>query len=281
MWESVQEMVDDLGLKADPTNRDALASELRQRQAQLHPDNDGGEFRSEEVEEKYHRVREAREFLKEGDAGALIPVEAATELVEAVSRSLPDVVRESPEERAAELQEREESKLTRRVLGPKITLAGVTAALSYVLIFPNQFVDHPMFGWLVPRYKFRYWWLGALMFLVFLWVIVFLAESRMKATLERLFSRGVHTHVFDHLRGYDLISRSEIGRELHIRVVGEGSWLSVSKMLGRIPFLPRVPQSAIEDATQVAIDRYKDRGWIKREKQPPEERLDDWYRVMV
>lgn len=278
-WTSVHHLVEDLGLEANPYDLQAIRKELKNQLTQLHPDRSGGKFPSEAHEREYHRYAEALEYL-ESQGGMLVPVAAATELVRQVTETVATLTRQPVEERILKATADHQANIKQQFRMPKISLGAISAALGYVLLFPQQFAEHPFLRELLYWPRMALWWGVAVYVLAVLWLWTWILERQLKAQVNRVFSLAHHRAVLEAVKGKEgpVFSRSALQGHLDPRQ---------PKPLPRRALLPRnigVDLSVLERATDLAIERYLERGWIRRVQPDEMDRshgVDEWFRILV
>lgn len=143
MWNSVDEMVRELGLPAAPDNIEAVEKALKRQLAMVHPDTTGGQFASDGQETRFHRIREGLEFLKRDISGP--PALRVTDLQKNVQATVLALrqVHLQEEHTRAEMLDTVLLGLRRANSLPRITSATLFAVSTAVFTFGSAVKEHP------------------------------------------------------------------------------------------------------------------------------------------
>src|SRR5262245_11907316 len=88
-WHTIADVAKHFGLDAHVT-QETLRDELKRRLAQLHPDRNGGEFRSSSEKAEYLQLQSALTFVDDfaQTSTAMVPISQLPAVIEAVTRAL-------------------------------------------------------------------------------------------------------------------------------------------------------------------------------------------------
>lgn len=276
-------MTQDLGLNSAPENIQELISEIKKHIVEMHPDHSGGNFKSEKDKAQYHRFSDALDYC-ENHEKMLIPLEATTALIQTVAESMALANREPIEKRITKASKELQNKFNEKYKIPKISLGAISAAMGYVFFFPQTITDHPYLSTLINNYNFFIYWLFSVYFLALLWIIALISEKRGKNQIKSLLSLDTNRLILDQLRKYNdppLFSRTQLRDQL-ISFVREPKTFTPSYLLVHPSYLlvhnRMLDIEIYDEATDLAIERYSQRNWIRRIQQSD---IDDWYEIII
>lgn len=191
-WQSLDDLVAEFGLDADPQDVNAVRDELRRELARNHPDREGGAFSSSAAEARFRRLAAAVEFCDRAQTTAVVRV---AELPH-IAKVLREIGELSPQQRRTELRRSAREESRHRVLLPRLgsgAAAGICAAL---IAFSGQLKEDPVFGPLFESKSSRsillfVFFVAALMFLRTWWV-----EQRLARRVEWLTTDDGRRYIF-------------------------------------------------------------------------------------
>ena len=142
-WQSPADLAEELGLRSDPTNTEALRGEIVQEMRHIHPDRNGGSFAKPTDESRYNRLCEARDYVDVATSTSLVPIRNAAVLASAVREALlaTEAKKSSSEERA-EFRDIARTQLRQQLFLPRISSGIFGAACGFLLAFGNTFKDN-------------------------------------------------------------------------------------------------------------------------------------------
>lgn len=269
-WNNLTQMVDELGLKSNPENIHEIETEIKTLRSKNHPDRSGGNFKSESDEKQFYRLSEALDYC-ETFQNTLIPIDAVTALVQNVGESLSLTNKESVETRIIKASKEMETRLSQKYRLPKISLGTITGILIYAFLFPQTFSEHPYISELIFMDNFLLTWFFSVFFLALLWLIIWKFETQRKVRIRKLLSLDIHRLVLDKTRqSRNIFSRTQLRNEL------------AEQIYNHIPlffstFLT-LDLETLDEATDLAIERYLERNWISRIQQTE---IDDFYEITI
>jgi len=199
-WHSVEQMVEDLGLKSNPDDINQIKAELKTKIKELHPDKSGGQFKSEEDSTKLYLLLEALDY-SDAERNTLIPLDYVTEIIEKLSENLTSVNKESIDVRINRTSLNHQAYIGHRFQFPKISLGAISTILTYIFLYPEQLMNHPIIGSYVQNIIFtNYYWLLAVEILAVLWFVTWKSETYNKAKTVELFSMDYHLKILNKLK---------------------------------------------------------------------------------
>lgn len=207
----------------------------------------------------------------------LIPLEATTALVQKVAESIALANQEPIEKRIIKASKELQNKYNEKYKVPKISLGAISAALGYAFFFPQTIFEHPYLSLLFEEYNFFYHWLLSVIFLTQFWIITLISERSGKIQIKSLLSLDTNRLILDRLRESNnppLFSRTQL-RDKLISFIKEPKIFTPSNL-----FVIRInlDLEIYDEATDLAIERYLQRNWIRKIQQSE---IDDWYEITI
>jgi hypothetical protein len=270
------ELVESLGLFADPSDADMLKHELKIRIFELHPDRRAG------IDSRFEELLNAYNSLGSGGLSLQL-AEKKSEL--AARKRLDNEMAQALESKSEKTRTDGMKQTSRTFLVPKIGLGAISAAILWLAAFPRLIKDHPLIGWLVASRYALLSWLFLLLFLVVAWVVLWYLEERRKALVARVLSLSEHQRAFRFVGLGDdgPFSASEFQNALYGRSLRYWNWIRVcvKTVAGKSVYFfenPFYDDDLAERATSLALARALGKKWIRKASPPPGEKtLDDWY----
>jgi hypothetical protein len=192
-WQSIEELVRDLRLSADPKQRDAVAKEIRRKLSLLHPDKNGGAFGTDADRETYDRLNSALEFVRQG-GGAENAVAIKMDDLPSLLRlfrelaNLPPTVDPAAIRNSCRSELRSETKARYSIrLKASGVFAGITGAL---MTFSGVLKDNPVFGPVFQTTLARGALIVAFVVSIVLWLLTEFIKRREEALTDYLLSDG-------------------------------------------------------------------------------------------
>jgi hypothetical protein len=269
----------ELGLTADPRDLDALRSEIKTRISESHPDHKSGH--------EDDRLQQLTALLQATgtQSKSLSSPAQSTELSTTVNPTAP-LVREHVETRIEEVRASYQKMAGRGFLVPKLSLTGVTAALAWVFAFPKSLKDHPYMGRLIGTPYAIDIWGGAVVVLGLAWLLVWYMEGKKKQLVDRLLSLSVQRAALENIGKTDgtAFSASQFQEVLYPAHVWWPTGLrKMFHMFMRKKIYyyanPSYDQTLADKVTELALERFVNKGWIIRTSRPEDEKgIDDWYK---
>lgn len=177
---------------------------------------------------------------------------------------------------------------SRAFLLPKVSLGTLTAVLGWVFLFPRTFADHPFIGEMLKSRHAGVAWLGAVFCLAVASLRVWWLERRKEREVAELLSLTYQKAALD-MTGRinpEGFSASDFQEQLFPKYVSYPNWLRrLSSVLPgkQLSYHPRPNYDApmAEKVTELALERFIQKGWIARMERPDgKTSIDDWYRVV-
>jgi hypothetical protein len=147
-WTSIADVAREFGLQEYEADAPALRDGLKRVMSSVHPDKNGGAFRSDQDKALFMRTKAALDYieLQSQSSLALIPLSQLPAIVSAVSQAL--TARPAMDSQALQSNYLADAKarISRRFALPKIG-SGVFAAITgFLVAFPDKFEKHPILG---------------------------------------------------------------------------------------------------------------------------------------
>lgn len=144
----------------------------------------------------------------------------------------------------------------------------VSAILAFVFTFPQQASDNAFLDYLVRgksgTVTIAY---GALLgTVVILWILLWIIENNDRSTAEELISWDHQRAALARLVDSSAFSRSDLRAE--IASIAPDRHHPLTRLLGRDW------RKDLDDAVELAVARFLERGWIRRVEGPS---FDDWF----
>lgn len=147
-WQSRTEIIDALGLESDAGDLPALKSELRDILIGIHPDRNGGMFKSGKDEARYHKATSALEFLEanESTALAMIPVGQLPAIIKAVTEAIAPLREPSASDLSEKCRVTNHSEVTKRYQVQRMTSGTLAAIGGALFAFSSSLKDNLLLG---------------------------------------------------------------------------------------------------------------------------------------
>jgi hypothetical protein len=146
-WTSLDQVVEQFGLDADPRDRESVREALLSELLELHPDKHGGDFPDIETSDRYHSVMSALEFIDRSgaSAGALIPVDQLPAIVKSIANALTTVESGSETiDTGADIAVEIRHGVRRRLFLPRLTSATLAAVSGTLFTLSGTVAEHPV-----------------------------------------------------------------------------------------------------------------------------------------
>jgi hypothetical protein len=198
-FNSVDQITNEFELSSD--NPSDLLKKLKRLRLDLHPDNNAGEFCSKEDEVKFLKIGTAIDYLNETirNSKSLVPVSEIKDLIEVVSKLIPNDKVNSLELKLSDQINASITKIKSQRLLPKITVSSLTAILTALWVFPSTISEHTILKNYVDinSKAFSYLWLCCLISTVVMWIRFSITEAREKDFRTRLNTESVQNKLFE------------------------------------------------------------------------------------
>ena len=125
---------------------DAVLASLREKRASIHPDKNGGEFKTPEEKNSYHFLSEALDHVNgRHQSNQMIPISQLTAIIESVSKGLA-VPSTPPALIEKNIKESFRADLGRKYMTPKIG-SGIFAGITgFLFTQATALIEHPVVG---------------------------------------------------------------------------------------------------------------------------------------
>ena len=200
-----------------------------------------------------------------------------TAIVQKVAESIALANQEPIEKRITKASKELQNKFNEKYKVPKISLGAISAALGYAFFFPQTIFEHPYLSELVNDNNFFIFWFFSVIFLTQIWIITLISEKSGKIQIKSLLSLDTNRLVLDILRKSNtppLFSRTQLRDKLIFLTRKRKAFSPLNLfVLNR-----RLDLEIYDEATDLAIERYLQRHWIRRIQQSD---IDDWYEITI
>jgi hypothetical protein len=280
-WASVAEVAREFGLQQHESDLSALRDGLKKIVSSVHPDKNGGVFRSEQDKDTLLRTQSALEYIEAQSQSdqALIPLSQLPAIVSAVSQALASRPATDSQVLRAGYMADAKARISRRYVLPKVS-SGVFAAITgFLVAFPDKFANHPILG---PFLAERLTQLGLLAMVFYsgvFFVMAWFRERRTEAHAEYLMSERALVHLFDIITHH--ASQGDTGRVSSRHIMD-----AVQNMAGYRPHShillssmllgSRVDLQTLENAASIQTQRLVERRLLSRVDVAA---IDAWYDV--
>jgi hypothetical protein len=189
------------GFQVDSDDLQVIRDVVNKIRIENHPDKTNGVFESVEVEEEYLNANNAVMFLDSmADNRSLVTIDKM-DLVRAFAELMPINQQQ---------QQISEQNLDRKIGSaidtyrhklnfPRISLASISAIVTFIYLFPGQIKDHPTLSKLFDPSKpsFIVIWLIILLYSLTYWLFTFRNEEKAKKRLALLKVDSVQNNLFE------------------------------------------------------------------------------------
>lgn len=277
-WKSLQEIKDFFKIKDDKIELKEIREELLSSLTQIHPDKNGGDFKSGWQQEQYYKIKDAIEFIDSliNKSTSLITVDNVTDIIKVVTQALKADNEKPVEKKESELKENFNREI-RRVYGPiKIGSGSIAAICTGLLTFSKNLNENPV---LAPLYNipFIHTILFIILFLSAIWYVdSWINERKADRKKEWLFSeegklvslsrllRSSYTKEKDNKKIFGLLDYIFVLRERKFvyhknKIIRYGKKI-ITKFLDRV----NISLSMAEDIAHFHIIDFERRGILKK-----------------
>ncbi len=140
--ESIEEIKKRIAIDGE----DEVLASLKEERFVLHPDRNGGEFKTKEDEDRFHFISNALNLIGENSySHQMIPVSQLPAIIASVSKSLA-VQNNPPAIIEKNIKESFRSDIGRKYMAPKVG-SGIFAAITgFLFTQANALMEHPVIG---------------------------------------------------------------------------------------------------------------------------------------
>lgn len=243
---------------------ETVVSELKEERASLHPDKNGGDFKTSDEEERYHFLNEALNHVEETlNSTQMIPVSQLPAIIESISKSL-SIQSSPPALIEKNIKESFRSDLGRKYMAPKIG-SGVFAGITgFLFTQATALMEHPVVG---PFFSspegvqlLGIGFLGS----VGLFIISWMQERREESRSTYLLSEEALHEI------YGTMKREAENGEIEIYRIRRFFTRSHRPNMGpmNILFTPRLSPQIVDQILEVQLSRLEERKVIEQVEKP-------------
>jgi hypothetical protein len=197
-WKSLTDVAAEFGVAAGASDPEILRNKLKKIMSSIHPDKNGGEFKTDKDKTQYLRAKEALEFLDSHAqfGSSLIPISQLPALFGAFSKALAS---QSPRESAV-LQSTyltdARSRIARRFMLPKISSGVFAAITAFLVTFSDKFGKNPILAPLLNGPNSQMILLSLIFYSGMFFVFAWYRERQAEAAAEYLLSESALREIF-------------------------------------------------------------------------------------
>jgi hypothetical protein len=255
--EAIEKQISDQG-------EEDVLSALKEERATLHPDKNGGEFKSKEEESRYHFISDAlKEISEKNSSTQMIPVSQLPAIIETISKSLA-VQNNPPALIEKNIKESFRSDLGRKYMAPKVG-SGIFAGITgFLFTQASTLMEHPVVG---PFFStpegmslLGMGFLGS----VGLFIISWMQERREEARSTYLLSEDALHDIYHMMKSEAEDGFIEIHRVRRFFTRSHRPDFGPLNML----FPPRLSPQVVDQILEVQLSRLEERKAIELVKKP-------------
>ena len=286
-WTDVNEVTTELGLSSDPSDLQAIRQELRRRSAELHPDRNEGKFESQEAEERFHLLIEAKDYVDSvgKDATALVPVSQIPALMRALKEASTEPVEVRVSRLRSECRDEYRSEHKRQYAFRKIGSGVFASICAFLFAFGNTLKDHPLLGSLAANQTAQVFLLVLCLYAAGFFALTWFRERAEEGNLEWLMSEEGRREVFRKViqeRSIEetgdkvVVSRLQFSQAIQKRAGGGRRIASPASVLFRFMGSRGLTPAIAEKMARIHLTELEERGAVKRLSTPS---LDVLYEI--
>ncbi|WP_157360231.1 hypothetical protein [Aliagarivorans marinus] len=243
---------------------DEVLAELKEERAALHPDKNGGKFRSNKEEERYHFISEAITHINEkNSSNQMIPVSQLPVIIESISKSLA-VQNNPPAIVEKNLKESFRSDLGRKYMAPKVGSGIFAAVTGFLFTQSSTLIEHPVLGTFFNSvFGFQLLGIGFLVS-VGLFLVYWMQERREEAQSTYLLSEDALHDI------YHMMERESENGLVELHRIRRFYTRSHRPGFGpmNILFSPRLSPQVVDQILEVQLNRLVERKAIEQLERP-------------
>lgn len=254
-----------------------LRQELRTIMSSLHPDKNGGDFKTDDDKVRFLKIKEAIEFLDVHShmGSAMIPVSQLPAVISALSQAL--TVRSTSESSILQSNYLADSRarISRRFALPKIGSGVFATSTGFLVTFADNFEKHPILGPLLNNHTAQLSLLVLMGYSAAFFLFTWYRERAAEARSEYLLSESALSEVFE------MISRHQKASSNSPRVNSQQILEAIQNLAGyrryaNVSFGAQVDLPTIEKAATIQTQRLIERKLLTRIDVPS---IDTWYEI--
>lgn len=198
-WTSIADVAREFGLQEYDNDAPALRDKLRRVMSSVHPDKNGGSFKSDQDKTLFMRTRDALDYIeRQSQSGLdLIPLSQLPAIVSAVSQALN--ARPTMDSQALQSSYMADAKarISRYFALPKIGSGVFAAVTGFLVAFPDKFEKHPILGSILDKQTTQLMLLVLVAYSGFFFMLAWYGERRTEARAEYLMSERALGELFE------------------------------------------------------------------------------------
>lgn len=189
----------------DASTFEEIRKQLMRLLKEVHPDMNHGKFATQEQESKYHKIKDAINFIDEqrsSDSSLIIRSEVQ-ELIQLIREIVPKTSQIDSEKKLSELIDNDIKLFKVKHKFPKITTTAISILISALWLFPDTIEKHPVLSQLIYLQSpiFISFWLLSLFGTASYWIFTAFQEHREEQSKKLLKLETVQNQIFgDFLR---------------------------------------------------------------------------------
>lgn len=278
-WTSIADVAREFGLHEHETNVEALRESLRRIMSSVHPDKNGGTFKSDQDKALFLRTKAALNYveLQSQSSLALIPLSQLPAIVTAVSQAL--TARSAPDSQTLQSNYMTDARarIARRFFLPKIGSGAFAAITGFLAAFPDKFEKHPFLGPILSDRLTQMTLLTLVLYSSVFFLLAWYRERQAEARAEYLMSEGALAELFDVISnhmGSESASRRVSSRQIMEAVQHLAGYRSNAPPFPMFVLGSRVDLQTLEKAATIQTQRLIERKLLTRVDVAS---IDAWY----
>jgi len=203
-------------------NPDEIKRELRQIIKTIHPDKNGGHFRTKADEKYFFEIQNAIEFIENINT-SLVTRQEMTALTQIFKDLIP-----SAQLKINESTKRLETKIQssikfykRKHLFPKVTTTSISIIITLVWLFPKTVLEHPVLKHYLTTDNpvFSSLWLAAVFTCAYVWIVLKTFEQKdeeyrkglcLETNLNKIFTKFIFFHSYNKKDDFLYFNKDEL-----------------------------------------------------------------------
>lgn len=270
-WESIEQIVSYFQLTIDDSDPIEVKKAIKMKMADIHPDKNNQQFKSESDEELWRNLNSAKLYLDKCNQSrtALIPVSQLPALIKSIQQSnLPPI-----ENRISDLRQESRSDNHSKNMLPRISSGVFATICGFLFTFSSSLKDHPFLGNFISMRETQIALLIAMVYSGVFFVMTWMRERRqevkldwlvtnegIRATIKLLLAKLSHEQ---HCKNLHRFTLRDLTKVLHVCDVSEyRRELSIQRLFEEFPFLGGacLSNSIAEKVARLQIEALKERG---------------------
>jgi hypothetical protein len=278
-WTSIADVAREFGLQEYATDAPALRDGLKRLMSSVHPDKNGGSFKSDQDKALFMRTKAALDYIElQSESGlALIPLSQLPAIVSAVSQALSIRPAMDSQTLQSNYMADARARISRRFVLPKIS-SGVFAAITgFLVAFPDKFQKNPIVGPILGERITQLMLLSMVVYSGLFFVMAWYRERDAEARAEYLMSERALGDLFEMVMHH--AGSGEPSRRVSSRQILKGVQNLAGNRAHSLPFPmtvlgSRVDLQTLEKVASIQTQRLVERKLLTRVDVAS---LDTWY----